>query len=64
MMAKLDQNAQKDWYYAGGLLIAKKGSPIVIEEVSYELSDSLGDWGGVSEIWWAEATDRFLFSSN
>lgn len=61
-LAKLDQKAQEDWYTAWVtelVRIAKKGSPVVIEEVSHELCDSPLDWGGVSEIWWAEATEKY-----
>lgn len=62
MLAKLDQKAQEDWYAAWVtelVRIAKKGSPIVIEEVSHEMCDSPGDWGGVSETWWAEAIEKY-----
>ena len=60
-LAKLDQKAQEDWYAAWVnelVRIAKKGSPVVIEEISYELCDSQ-DWGGVSEIWWTEAIETY-----
>jgi len=62
MLGELDQKAQEDWYAAWVselVRIAKKGSPIIIEEVSNSLCSSPDDWGGVSQEWWRGAAEKY-----
>jgi hypothetical protein len=40
--------------------VAKKGRPVIVEEVSLPLCDgSPNDWGGVSKDWWAGAVSTY-----
>jgi len=53
----LDQEAQEDWHasWVSELIrIAKKGKPIIIEEVAHPRCNAPSDWGGVSKEWWTE----------
>ena len=62
-LAKLDQKAQEDWYAAWVVelvRVAKKGRPIIVEQVSLSLCDGApNDWGGVSKDWWAGAVSTY-----
>ena len=61
-LQKLDQKAQEDWYSAWVvelIRIAKKGSPVIVEEVSLPMCDEPGDWGGVSRDWWGKAVATY-----
>ncbi len=61
-LAQLDQKMQEDWYSSWVkelIRIAKRGKPVIVEEVSLPLCDNWGDWGGVKEEWWHEAVSRY-----
>ena len=67
MLAKLDQKKQEDWYSSWiveMIRIAKKGAPIIVEEISLPICDDPTDWGGVSKKWWAEAISTYGWDIN
>ena len=62
MLAKLDQKKQEDWYSSWVvemIRIAKKGAPIIVEEISLPFCEDPNDWGGVSKKWWTEAISTY-----
>lgn len=61
-ISELYQKAQNDWYAAwtGEMIrIAKKGSPVIVEEIDPSLCEAPDGWGGVSRDWWKEAVSIY-----
>ena len=59
---RIAQARQEQWFgqWVSELVrIAKRGSPVIVEQVSPPFCEAMHDWGGVSRSFWKEAIDRY-----
>jgi hypothetical protein len=61
-LVELAQEKQEKFYgkwIAEMIRIAKPGSAVIVEQVSYPYCEEFYDWGGVNQEWWKPAIDKF-----
>lgn len=61
-LARLAQEIQDEWFslWVSELIrITKPGGTIVVEDVAHEYCKDRADWGGVSKLWWLEASAKY-----
>ncbi|KAI2500069.1 hypothetical protein MHU86_14396 [Fragilaria crotonensis] len=59
MMAQEKQNNFYGKWVSEMVRIAKPGSAVIVEQVSYPICEELWDWGGVNREWWLPSIENY-----